>query len=94
MENSTQQVFYVLLLIRKSWRWHTFIYSVFELKSNRSDLWSWESHVQFSADGYTGNFLVMSTENLHRPGRQTAGESTLWDKKKKEKENSYVKASL
>lgn len=53
-----------------------------------SDLWSWDSHVQFSADGHTGYLLVMPTENLYWPGRQAAGETTLNDKKEKEKRDS------
>lgn len=48
-----------------------------------ADLWPWDSHVQFSTDGHTGDLLVMSTEDLHWPGRQTAGEAILKDKKNK-----------
>lgn len=40
-------------------------------------LWPWDSHVQFSADGHTGDLLIMPTEKLHRSGRQAAGEATL-----------------
>ena len=50
---------------------------------NMSDLWPWDSHVHFRADGHTGDLLVVSAENLHRPRRQAAGETTLKDKRRR-----------
>ena len=44
-----------------------------------SDLWPWDGHVQFSADGHTGDLLVVPAEDLHRSRRQAAGEATLKD---------------
>lgn len=65
---------------------HTVLYvlhikmCVFCISYLETDLWAWHSHVQFCADGHTGNLLVVSAKHLHGPRRQRAGEATLkWE---------------